>query len=263
MSNTEEELICIDEYIGADKSNFLFLKTGRYVLNTAQSITVPGGYIAEVHVKLGGMHPVSACTGKKLFRAIKGGRELLDRDFYVVFTNQAKKLPKKTWGVGRLLVKGSPLSYQVGANGTFDIAIEDHIRYINSFGEQSVGLFTVDRVTEHVIECIREYAGNIIVKLFEEVGSMVVNTDFLLDELNLRFEEFFVRRSLRELPGIKITNINVVSLLVREEDIQNARKLFAAQKPSVRRARVPRMGTARGTAPKAAPSAGAKPNGVK
>lgn len=251
MEHTDDGLISIDEYVGSDKSNFLFLKTQRYVLNTAQSITVPGGYTAEVYVKLGGMHPVSACSDKKLFRAIKGGRELLDRDFYVIFTNQAKKLPKKTWGVGRLLVKGSPLTYQVGANGTFDITIEDHVRYINSFGEQSVGLFTVDRLTEHVLECIREYAGDIIVKLFEEVGSMVINTDFLLDELNLRFEEFFTRGELEELPGIRITNINVVSLLVREEDIQNARKLFAAQTPPARRVRAPRVGGMR-SAPRAA-----------
>ena len=162
MEHDRGELICIDEQSGSDKSNFLFQKTKGYTLNTNQYITVPGGYSAQVYVRLFGQRTVSSVNEKKLYKAIKGGKELLDRDFYVIFSAQNKKLPKKTWGVGKLPVKCGAHQYQVGANGSFDISIVDHIRYINSFGEASVGVYTVDKVTEHVIGCIREYASDII-----------------------------------------------------------------------------------------------------
>ena len=61
---------------------------------------------------------------------------------------------------------------------------------------------------------------------------------------NLRFEEFFTGGELEELPGIRITHINVVSLLIREEDIQNARKAALGSK-TAKRPRVSPGGAAR------------------
>ncbi|MBQ9115542.1 MAG: hypothetical protein IJY04_00810 [Clostridia bacterium] len=241
MPKADSVVFDITDLIKGEKSNFLFMRTDTYTLDTNQYLTVLPGHTAEIYVKYAAMHSQGPCTKKKLHRLLE--KDHMGRDFHIVFLS-GNKLPKNTWGVGKLPVRCGNYEYQVGSNGTFEAVIEDHNAYIESVIERGSILFDVDRVNEHLISAIRNAASEILVDLFEEVGTMIISADFLLDELNLRFKEYFIDKNLLKIPGLRIISIEVSSLLIREEDIQNVRDALSAppQRPAVKR-RSPRSGT--------------------
>ena len=67
---------------------------------------------------------------------------------------------------------------------------------------------------------------------------MIVNAEFLLDEIRLRFNEFFVEKGGFNVPGVKILWISVKAMLVSEEDLRRVRDSFTRvppAKPSTRK----------------------------
>ena len=207
------------------KSDFLFMRTPTYTLGSNHCITVLPGHTANIYTKFAAVTRQGQCVRKKITRITS--KDYVDRDYYVLFIS-SHKLPATTWGVGKLPVKSGVFEYQVGANGDLEAVITDHDAYIDHVcGDGNEGVFDVGRVTEHLFSVVQNAAAEILIELFEEIGTMIINANFLMDELNLRLRQYFIEDGRFSIPGIRITLLNANSLLIKEDDIQKARDALA------------------------------------
>ncbi|MBR2461037.1 MAG: hypothetical protein IKB34_07395 [Clostridia bacterium] len=239
----------VDQNAGDGKSSFLFMRTAMQTLGRDMYISVQSGQRAELYVKDAAVKRFRYRSEKekesnvsKKERKAKEDRnekeysiskkEYIGRDFRILFISN-NKLPSTSWAVGRQPVKCGGWEYQVGARGTFEAEITDHNAYIDFVcGEGKAGCFNVDTVNEHLMELVQRTVNDLVIRLFEEMGTLVVNADFLLDEIRLRFREFFIEGNKFKVPGVKIVAIEVKTLLIREEDLQSARDSFVNVQPA-------------------------------
>ena len=231
-----QELITAGTAADGDKGSYVFEKTQMYTLTGNQAITVPPGYTAYVYFKYADPLTVTPCLKKDLIKAAKISGDKMGKQFYVIFTSSTG-LARKYWGAGQIPVKCSGSEFQVGANGYFDIVVNDVDKYISTIGAGASAVFTSEGVLERMKTEIRNRASELLSSLFSQVDTLIIHSDFLIDEFNTMLNEYFVHGSPFEQFGVSVPFINVGAILICEDDVLRARKTIAEATQAERRAR--------------------------
>ena len=206
-----------------ENRDMFFKRTAEMPLEQDHGITVPEGVTAEVYVEGVFKKLVKGGSKKRLSSLL--GSDAVGKNFCVFFIrNQA--LPVLSWGIGNLDVSYEGFKdsqYRVGANGKLSVEISDYSAFALNF-EADRYIYTTAMATEKISFSARGLVEKILYGLFTELGEPIVNTEFVIDEMNYRLSEQLCDKELSELPGVRILSVNAGSICVCDEDLQLLRK---------------------------------------
>ncbi len=193
-------------------------------------IIIPNGYKAFVFYGGRLLAKCESCAQKKLTKVAGSG--VLGRAVSVLYVN-TRKLTDMSWGVGHLpvtyTVDNRSIEVQIGASGTFLAEISDPIAFYDSFA-RDFGEVTLPEVTGKMTEGMRIYASEVLLDMFEEASEPMIETDFILDEADLRLDARICNKKLSKLPGVTFRQVKTSNICVREEDIEALREFYKEKK---------------------------------
>ncbi len=211
-------------------SGHVMEKTAPVKADARTVINVPEGYTAVVFSNGKRFGQCGSCGAKKLKKVI--GSDVVGRSISVLYIN-GRGLSDMSWGVGNIPIKYTPdgreIEIQVGASGTFLASIVDPVAFYARYGQEE-GALTLPEITSYITDGFRRYARELIAELFCEAAEPIIETDFMLDEADLRFEERICGRTVDTLPGVVFKSVNVSTITVREEDVDALREFYKARK---------------------------------
>ena len=199
----------------AEKEFYAFEKTPLYELTADMLITVPASYTATVYFEYGDPVQVPPCSQKKLMKAANIGKDKIGEKFYIIFNNPGA-FSNYSWGAGNIHLRFEGISFSMGAGGFFDIRMTDVNKYISTLGRNESRVYSTENVNSNIQNIINVQTGAIISQLIKESGTMTVNNTFLVDELNFRLHDFFIRDDYFEQYGVAANNIYAVRILTND-----------------------------------------------
>ncbi len=211
-------------------SGHVMEKTESVRVDSGTLINVPEGYTAMIFSGGKLVAKCGQCKDKKLKSII--GSSVEGKNISVLYVNK-RALTDMSWGVGNIpvvyTVDDRSIEVQVGANGTFLAAIADPVSFYDEYGPE-FGELTLPEITGFITSGLRKYARELVFELFSDASEPIIETDFILDEADLRFDERICNKRLEDIPGVIFKKANVGSITVREEDIDALREFYKARR---------------------------------
>ena len=195
-----------------------FEKTEMYRLTSDLQITVPDNYTAHLYFESAPYNPIKipVCTEKRILKAAKIGKDKVGKNFYIIFNNPDIFTQNYPWGTGNIHLKYEGINFSMGGGGYFEIRVNDVNRYISTLGKNEAKAYSAETVHQSIRDIINEQTSPVISQLIKESGTITLNNFFLMDELNIRLDNCFVKNHYFDKYGVELVSIYAVRILTND-----------------------------------------------